>query len=86
MYTEILKKKYKKPSPQFWQMVDNFVWDMDATHADYQFITMVLGAYKCGHKMSMRNFWDVRNAIGEYRDAKRLAYLCSPESETYWCS
>lgn len=37
-------------------------------------------------KMNVRNFYILRKCIATWREEKRIEYLTSPESETYWCS
>lgn len=86
MYTEILKQKYKKPSAEFWAMVENFLYQMDAAHSDYKMIADAFNRHRNFQGIPMRTFWDVRNAIGAFRDHKRTEYFCSPQSETYWAS
>lgn len=81
MYREQYSRAYRRPCPAFTALVSKYYEETKDPEA-----LTYLNFANSKTAIKMRMFWDMRNKIAQYRDDKRLAYLCSPESETYWCS
>ena len=86
------KKTFPKPSAAFFKQVEEAIAEPDRSHSSERTkenqieLSEMYTEYKQSGKMNIPTFYKMRRKLIEYRDNRRLDYVTSPESETYWAS
>lgn len=81
-YLDNFKRKYPIPNYAFLLEIEQYLKE----HGHDGEAVLISHAIVNDLHITKPQFWSLRKRIAEHRDRKRIEYLTSPESETYWCS